>query len=193
MLRAIIAVCVVILRTEMYSRCSHLVRCNKQQTCSLTVSQCHPAYLLLRAVFLGFDIILALSSYGTAINGRQTGFLTVAIAIPRSASEPRQMLHAGRHFQTEAQLGQYSTSLRRTYKGIGHDGTVGTYYEVRIHFKCRTVLACIGSVHRHSSRTAVISTLDACRITLCSQLTQTHVVPTLTAASVIVRRQTEGI
>ena len=44
-------------------------------------------------MFLRQDIFFVLVSNGTVIDGRQTGFLAVAIAVPRTTTKPAELFH----------------------------------------------------------------------------------------------------
>ena len=93
MAAAVIAVRIVVFRTEMHGGSSHLVGGYEQQALLVLVSHGHPSHFLLRAVLLGQDIVFLLVFHRAVIGAGQTGFLAVAVAVPRTTAEPAQLLH----------------------------------------------------------------------------------------------------
>ena len=77
----------------MDGRGCHLVRSDKQQTPTLVVGYRQPAHLLFGTMLLRQDIFFVLVSNGTVIDGRQTGFLAVAIAVPWATTKPAELFH----------------------------------------------------------------------------------------------------
>ena len=192
-LHAVVAVGIVVLRTEVNSRGGHLVRSHKQQSPTLVVSERKPAHLLLCAVFLRQDIILALVGHRALIESWKTGLLAVAIAVPRAASQPCQLLEGRRHLQAEAQLRDNHARGRRPDHRAHQYLTVGTHVEAQRHTERCTVLTRMRTLQRHRGHLAVGQRLSRHGRALHRELAQSHIVPGGSLTAVVVGRQTEGI
>ena len=86
-------------------------------------------------MLLWFYILHILIGHSTLVDTREASLLTVHVAVPRTATEPSELLHLRRHLELEANTWYNCVLVGRIDVSIHHDSTVRTYLEVQLKVK----------------------------------------------------------
>ena len=160
---------------------------------SALVVQSQPAHLFLVAVLLRFHEVGPLFAHRTLVESHVATFLSVAIAVPRSSSQPSHLFHALDEFGTHAQSWQFCTLAARVDGCVDNNRTVGKDEETLVYDKLCAVRCLVGVGDRDGCTLSVFTLV--CRPFAGSQreVAKSHVVVGGSLASLVVGGDSEGL